>query len=77
MAKLTTKKRNSLPNSAFAGPKRSYPVEDVPHAENAKARATQQEKKGNLTHAQAEKIRNRADKVLERGHHTHSMKEVD
>ena len=41
MTKLTTKARNSLPDSAFAGPGRSYPVENKAHARNAKARASQ------------------------------------
>ena len=41
MAKLTTKTRNALPDSAFAGPNRSYPVEDAAHARNAKSRASQ------------------------------------
>ena len=37
MAELTTKKRKELPESAFAGPDRSYPVNDQSHAANAKA----------------------------------------
>lgn len=41
MAKLTTKARKALPSSDFAGPGRSYPVEDKAHARNAKARASQ------------------------------------
>ncbi len=41
MAKLTTAQRNALPDSAFAGPGRSYPVNDKSHAANAKARASQ------------------------------------
>lgn len=41
MAKLTTKARKALPSSSFAGPGRSYPVEDKAHARNAKARASQ------------------------------------
>lgn len=41
MARLTTAERNALPDSAFAGPNRSYPVEDAAHARNAKARASQ------------------------------------
>jgi hypothetical protein len=41
MAKLTTKTRNKLPASAFAGPDRSYPIEDASHARNALARASQ------------------------------------
>jgi hypothetical protein len=36
MAKLTTKARNALPDSAFAGPGRTYPVEDKKHAAVAK-----------------------------------------
>jgi hypothetical protein len=37
MAKLTTKQRNALPDSAFAGPNRTYPVNDRAHAIAAKA----------------------------------------
>jgi hypothetical protein len=38
--KLTAKKRNSLPASDFAGPGRSYPVNNLSHARNALARAS-------------------------------------
>jgi len=41
MAKLTTKERKALPASDFAGPNRSYPVEDKAHARAAKSRAAQ------------------------------------
>lgn len=41
MAKLTTAQRNALPDSAFAGPNRSYPVNDAAHARNAIARGAQ------------------------------------
>ena len=41
MAKLTSKARKALPASDFAGPNRSYPVNDRAHAANAKARAAQ------------------------------------
>lgn len=41
MAKLSTKARKAIPTSKFAGPNRSYPVEDKAHARNAKARAAQ------------------------------------
>ncbi len=40
MAKLTTKKRNALPSSTFAGPGRSYPINDMSHARNALARVS-------------------------------------
>jgi hypothetical protein len=39
--KLTAKKRNALPGKDFAGPDRSYPVEDASHARNALARVSQ------------------------------------
>lgn len=35
MARLTTEARNDLPDSAFAGPHRSFPVNDAPHARKA------------------------------------------
>lgn len=41
MAKLSAKRRNALPAKAFAGPDRSYPIEDTSHARNALARASQ------------------------------------
>ena len=39
--RLTAAKRNKLPASAFAGPDRSYPIQDENHARNALARAAQ------------------------------------
>jgi hypothetical protein len=41
MAKLTAKGRNALPAKDFAGPDRSYPVNDMSHARNALARVSQ------------------------------------
>ena len=38
MAKLTAKKRNALPSSTFAGPDRSFPINDASHARNALSR---------------------------------------
>ena len=53
MAELSTKKRNAEPKSEFGLPdERKYPMPDKSHARNAKARASQQEKKGNLTAAE-------------------------
>ena len=40
MSLLTAKRRNSLPTSEFAGPDRSYPIQDASHARNALARAS-------------------------------------
>ena len=64
MAKLTAKQRDKLPASSFAGPDRSYPVNDRSHAANAKARAAQQVKKGNLSRAAEARIDAKANKVL-------------
>jgi hypothetical protein len=65
MAKLTTKQRNSLPASDFAGPTPgSYPVPDKSHAANAKARATQMVKAGKLSVAAKSKIDAKANRVL-------------
>jgi len=42
MAKLTSKKRESLKTSSFALPeKRAYPIHDASHARNALARVAQ------------------------------------
>ncbi len=62
--KLTAAARKSIPASKFALPGGRYPVEDKSHAANAKARATQQVAKGNLSAAQAATIRRKADRVL-------------
>jgi hypothetical protein len=67
MAKLTTKARKALPTSEFAGPDRSYPIPDKGHAANAKARATQQVKAGNLSPAAAAKIKAKANRKLGKG----------
>ena len=40
MGKLTAEKRNALPAKSFAGPDRSYPVNDMSHARNALARVS-------------------------------------
>jgi hypothetical protein len=41
MAKLTAKRRNALPAKSFAGPDRSYPINDMSHARNALSRVSQ------------------------------------
>lgn len=64
MAILTAAHRAKLSAKTFAGPDRSYPIPDRARAANAKARATQQVKKGNLTIAQKARIDAKANKVL-------------
>lgn len=41
MAKLTTADRKALPVKDFAGPDRSYPINDVSHARAALSRVSQ------------------------------------
>lgn len=66
MAKLTSAQRNDLPTRDFAGPNRSYPVEDRSHAGNAKSRAQQQYDKGYISLQMLHHIDYRADKVLDK-----------
>ena len=65
MAELSSEGRDKLPAGKFAEPdKRAYPVEDKPHARNAKARASQAVKAGRLSKAEEAKIDKKADAVL-------------
>jgi hypothetical protein len=67
MPELSTKKRNAEPKSEFGLPEeRKYPMPDKSHARNAKARASQQKKEGNLTAAEKRKIDRKADKILDK-----------
>ena len=50
VSKLTSRERKDIPKSEFGLPgSRKYPMPDKSHAGNAKARATQQVAKGNLS----------------------------
>lgn len=64
MSKLTSKGRDKIPDSKFALPGRRYPIEDKPHARNAKARAAQQYNKGNLSASEKATIDRKADRKL-------------
>lgn len=77
MAVLSTKDRNKIKDSEFGliekvkdkrsgkiKEARKYPMNDKSHAANAKARATQQVKKGNLSSGEKEKIDAKANKIL-------------
>lgn len=67
MAKLKAAKRKKLRKSSFAQPgKRKYPMPDRSHAANAKARATQQYKKGRISKSTRDKIHAKANRVLKR-----------
>lgn len=67
MATMKAKTRNALPKSAFGLPgSKKYPMPDKSHAANAKARATQQVKAGNLSPSSKAKIDAKANKILGR-----------
>lgn len=65
MSKISAKARKEMPKSEFGMPgKRAYPMPDKAHAANAKARATQQVKAGNLSPSAKAKIDAKANKIL-------------
>jgi hypothetical protein len=75
VADLRTNKRADLPSSDFGLPEKArtkedkkrggnYPMPDAAHARNAKSRAAQQERAGNLTKAERKRIDRKADAIL-------------
>ena len=67
MAVLHAKSRNALAARVFGLPgQRKYPMPDKSHAANAKARATQQVKAGNLSSSSKAKIDAKANIILGR-----------
>ena len=64
LAKLTTARRKGLPTKDFAGPGRSYPVENKSHARDAKARASQAVNAGRMSESEEKRIDARADRKL-------------
>jgi hypothetical protein len=68
VAKLETLQRNKLKSTSFGLPgERKYPMPDKAYAANAKARASQQEAKGNLSSSSKAKIDAKANKILGKG----------
>jgi hypothetical protein len=76
MAELSASKRAKMPAKEFGLPEKArtkdqkkdtgnYPMPDKAHARNAKSRAAQQHKAGNLTKKELDKIDRKADKMLE------------
>lgn len=64
MAKLSTKARKALPKKDFAGPGRSFPVNDKIHAQKALQLVGRSVKAGNTSPAEAAKIRAKAKRKL-------------
>jgi len=56
VARLTAKDRAKLPAKDFAGPDRSYPVENKAHARNALARASQAVNAGRMSKSEESRI---------------------
>lgn len=76
MADLSAEKREDLPAKDFGLPEKArtkdakkesgnYPMPDKAHARNAKARAAQQLRAGNLSKDEKERIDRKADKKLD------------
>lgn len=64
---MKASRRKSIPKSQFGLPgSRRYPMPDRKHAANAKARATQQYKKGKLSKSSRDKVHAKANRVLKR-----------
>lgn len=68
MSKLTTKARKEIPKKEFGLPgEKKYPMPDRSHAANAKARASEEYNKGNLSAGSKAKIDAKANGILHRG----------
>lgn len=65
MAKFTAADRNALPESDFAGPGRSYPVNDANHARAALQMAPRGVAAGNISPQQAAAIKAKARNRLQ------------
>lgn len=64
MGKLDAAERKAIPTKEFAGPDRSYPVENKSHARNALSRAKQMLNAGHLSQKEYDKIVSKADSKL-------------
>ena len=76
MADLKADEREKIPTSEFGLPEKArtkeakkksgnYPMPDKAHARNAKARAAQARKAGDLSKKEEERIDRKADRVLD------------
>lgn len=64
MSKLTSKDRKGMSKSSFAGPGRSFPIEDKVHARMAISGATRSERAGNISASTAASIKAKARNKL-------------
>jgi hypothetical protein len=74
MSKLDADQRNSMSSGTFGLPaERKYPMPDASHAADAKARATQQYDKGDLSGSQRSEIDAKANAKLGQHPRQHSL----
>ena len=66
MTRLTADARKKIPTDEFAGPGRSFPIEDKSHAEAAIHDAPIAEEHGSITAAERETIDKRAKAKLDK-----------
>ena len=64
MSKLTTAERKKLAPKQFAGPNKSFPIEDANHARKAIQLAPRSEKAGNISKSQETAIVRKARAAL-------------
>jgi len=67
MAKLSAGKRRSMPEKDFAGPGKSFPINDATHARLAISGATRSERAGNISSSEAAHIKAVAREKLRHG----------
>ena len=67
MAVLNAADRRSMPKSDFAGPGRSFPIQDATHQRMAISGATRSEHAGNISPAEEERIKAEARAKLGKG----------
>jgi len=73
MAKLSKSERDSLPKSDFAGPGRSYPIEDKEHGRKAIQLGAKAVKAGTLSSSEYSHIKSEVhSKYKDIGVHGHS-----
>lgn len=60
MARLTAPQRGKLPAKVFAGPNRSFPIPDKPHAVAAERLVGRAKKAGSITAPEAATIKTKA-----------------
>lgn len=73
--KLTTSARKGMPKKEFAGPGKSFPINDANHARAAISGATRSEHAGNISAGEASKIKAKARAKLGEPNHPQSHDE--